>query len=83
MKKGLELKSVILQKKLIPHKFCRLLNIKYASYYVTIVYIVAKLAFLANSIFQIALMKRYDLLNTNSSKIGMCCNLVRQRNDFY
>ncbi|EJW83721.1 innexin family protein [Wuchereria bancrofti] len=49
------------KKKLVPHKICRFLNIKYANYYVATVYILAKLAFLANAVFQISLMTRYLL----------------------
>ncbi|VDN18157.1 unnamed protein product [Gongylonema pulchrum] len=49
------------KKKLVPHKIFRFLNIKYASYYVATVYIIAKLAFLANVVFQLGLMTRYLL----------------------
>lgn len=49
------------KKKLVPHKIFRFLNIKYASYYVATIYIIAKLAFLANVMFQIGLMTRYLL----------------------
>lgn len=49
------------KKKLVPHKILRFLNIKYSSYYVASVYMVAKLAFLANVCFQIFLLSRYVL----------------------
>lgn len=48
-------------KKLVPHKILRCLNIKYSSYYVASVYMLAKLAFLLNVCFQIILLSRYLL----------------------
>ncbi|VDD93962.1 unnamed protein product [Enterobius vermicularis] len=49
------------KRKLVPHKILRFLNVKYSSYYVASVYMVAKLAFLANVCFQIFLLSRYLL----------------------
>uniref|UniRef100_A0A0N5AKQ1 Innexin n=1 Tax=Syphacia muris TaxID=451379 RepID=A0A0N5AKQ1_9BILA len=48
-------------RKLVPHKILRFLNIKYSSYYVASVYMLAKLAFMANVCFQIMLLSRYVL----------------------
>lgn len=58
---ALRFHSRLKKKKLVPHKILRFLNIKYSSYYVATVYVVAKVAFLANSCFQIRLLNRYFL----------------------
>uniref|UniRef100_A0A0K0FWR7 Innexin n=1 Tax=Strongyloides venezuelensis TaxID=75913 RepID=A0A0K0FWR7_STRVS len=44
---------------LVPHKICRILNLKYAGYYVTLIYFAAKIGFLMNNIFQLHLLQKY------------------------
>ncbi|KAM3725145.1 Innexin-7 [Dirofilaria immitis] len=69
------------KKKLVPHKICRFLNLKYANYYVTTIYMLAKLAFLANAVFQISLMTRYLLPEfKNDYGLESWVNLIWPRN---
>ncbi|VDK72767.1 unnamed protein product [Litomosoides sigmodontis] len=69
------------KKKLVPHKICRFLNLKYANYYVATVYILAKLAFLANVVFQISLMTRYLLPEfKNDYSLDSWMNIIWPRN---
>ncbi|VDN07446.1 unnamed protein product [Thelazia callipaeda] len=79
---ALRFQERVKKKKLVPHKICRFLNLKYANYYVAMVYIFAKLSFLANVIFQIALMTRY-LLPELKSDYGLESwkNLIWPKND--
>ncbi|MCP9265403.1 Innexin [Dirofilaria immitis] len=71
----------ICKKKLVPHKICRFLNLKYANYYVTTIYMLAKLAFLANAVFQISLMTRYLLPEfKNDYGLESWVNLIWPRN---
>ncbi|VDP08092.1 unnamed protein product [Heligmosomoides polygyrus] len=57
-------------KNLSPHKVLRCLNIKYSTYYVTIIYVLAKVAFLVNVGLQTKLLNKYLLPHTNSSRFG-------------
>lgn len=44
-----------------PHKIIRLLNIKYSSYYVFLIYMVGKMLFLVNAVCQFCLMNKFLL----------------------
>ncbi|VDL69232.1 unnamed protein product [Nippostrongylus brasiliensis] len=55
---------------LSPHKILRCLNIKYSTYYVTLIYVIAKLAFLINVGVQTKLLNEYLLPRSNSSQFG-------------
>lgn len=50
--------AVFFQKKIVPHKILRFLNIKYSAYYVTFIYFVAKFAFLLNVVLQSNLLNK-------------------------
>uniref|UniRef100_A0A914ZHS1 Innexin n=2 Tax=Parascaris univalens TaxID=6257 RepID=A0A914ZHS1_PARUN len=49
------------KRSMLPHKILRCLNVRYSSYYVVMVYITAKIAFLFNVCFQLHLLCRYLL----------------------
>nr|CDJ94502.1 Innexin domain containing protein [Haemonchus contortus] len=57
-------------KNLSPHKILRCLNVKYSTYYVTLIYFIAKLAFLLNVGLQTKLLNEYLLPHANSSQFG-------------
>lgn len=57
-------------KNIVPHKVLRFLNLKYSMYYVTTVYFFAKMAFLANSFFQISLLNKYVLPVKSRNNFG-------------
>lgn len=48
----------IFQRRLIPHKILRFLNVKYSTYYVTLIYFLAKIAFLLNIGVQIKMLEK-------------------------
>uniref|UniRef100_A0A183V129 Innexin n=1 Tax=Toxocara canis TaxID=6265 RepID=A0A183V129_TOXCA len=58
---ALHFHSRVKKKKMLPHKILRCLNVRYSSYYVAAVYMVAKLAFFFNVCFQLHLLSRYLL----------------------
>lgn len=57
-------------KKIVPHKILRFLNIKYSAYYVTFIYFVAKVAFLANVFLQSNLLNKYMLPHDRQQNFG-------------
>ncbi|KAK6028995.1 S25 ribosomal protein, partial [Ostertagia ostertagi] len=57
-------------KNLSPHKILRCLNIKYSTYYVTLIYFIAKFAFFLNVGLQTKLLNEYLLPHANSSQFG-------------
>uniref|UniRef100_A0A0K0DBA6 Innexin n=1 Tax=Angiostrongylus cantonensis TaxID=6313 RepID=A0A0K0DBA6_ANGCA len=57
-------------KNLSPHKVLRCLNVKYSTYYVTFIYIIAKLAFLVNVGLQTKLLNQYLLPRYFSNQFG-------------
>ncbi|PAV70363.1 hypothetical protein WR25_24410 isoform B [Diploscapter pachys] len=54
------------KRKLVPHKILRFLNIKYSMYYVTFIYLLAKIAFLVNCVWQTKLLNDYMLPDRGS-----------------
>ncbi|KAL6739235.1 hypothetical protein Aduo_012711 [Ancylostoma duodenale] len=57
-------------KNLSPHKILRCLNLKYSTYYVTLIYFVAKFAFLMNVGIQTKLLNQYLLPHSNPQQFG-------------
>ncbi|CAD5216893.1 unnamed protein product [Bursaphelenchus okinawaensis] len=57
------------KKNLTPHKIVRCLNVKYSSYYVSLIYIISKSAFLINVLCQTELLNRY-LIPSASKNFG-------------
>ncbi|KAJ1352258.1 Innexin-7 [Parelaphostrongylus tenuis] len=57
-------------KNLSPHKILRCLNVKYSTYYVAFIYLIAKLAFLVNVGLQTKLLNQYLLPPSFSNRFG-------------
>ncbi|KAH7729331.1 innexin family protein [Aphelenchoides avenae] len=56
---ALRFHSRVRMKHLIPHKLIRILNVKYSSHYVYLIYMVSKVAFFLNVVLQWKLLNRY------------------------
>uniref|UniRef100_A0A914E065 Innexin n=1 Tax=Acrobeloides nanus TaxID=290746 RepID=A0A914E065_9BILA len=63
-------------KTLKPHKILRFLNMKYSSHYVTVIYFIAKSAFLINVLIQLELLKRYLVPQTERFGFDTWKNLI-------
>ncbi|ETN73110.1 S25 ribosomal protein [Necator americanus] len=57
-------------KNLSPHKIFRCLNVKYSTYYVTLIYFIAKFAFLMNVGIQTKLLNQYLLPHSDHQQFG-------------
>ncbi|VDN57907.1 unnamed protein product [Dracunculus medinensis] len=65
------------KRKLVPHKIFRFLNLRYSSFYISVVYMTAKCAFLFNACFQLHLLSSYLLSNIRYDfGLNAWCNLL-------
>ncbi|KJH45942.1 S25 ribosomal protein [Dictyocaulus viviparus] len=71
LKGALRFQKRLVMRNLSPHKVLRCLNIKYSTYYVTLIYVIAKIGFLLNVGLQTELLNQYIFLATLTA-----CNLI-------
>ncbi|GMT24413.1 hypothetical protein PFISCL1PPCAC_15710, partial [Pristionchus fissidentatus] len=68
---ALRFHKILNHRRLIPHKILRFLNVKYSTYYVTLIYFIAKIAFLLNIGVQIKMLEKYVLPHSDEDHLAV------------
>ncbi|KAF8374721.1 inx-7, partial [Pristionchus pacificus] len=79
---ALRFHKILNHRRLIPHKILRFLNVKYSTYYVTLIYFIAKIAFLLNIGVQIKMLEKYVLPHSDEEHLAIkTWNMLVQGNE--
>ncbi|KAL3075775.1 hypothetical protein niasHS_012605 [Heterodera schachtii] len=77
LQKVLKFHHRLYQKRISPHSFFRLLNMKYSAYYVTVVYLFTKCLFFVNVAVQLNVLNRYLFVSQERFGFGLWSALLQ------